>query len=315
MSVNKYQITKKKGFLSILRTEYPLYLFLIPPIILTLLFAYLPMFSNVIAFMDYNLYAGKLGLQSEWVGLHWFRQMFSDKYFWQLVWRTLFYSVIVMITGFPDSLVLALLFNEIKNKRLKKAAQTVSYLPHFVSWVTMAALTYVFLTSDVHGIFNNIMRYFFGGERVMYMADPNNFPLVLIITSIYKNIGWGTIIYLAAISALDPQLYEAAYIDGAGRWKQLIHITLPGIMPTTVMLLILTMGGLLSTNFDQIFNLQNPTIQTATSTINVYTFYAGVKGGQYSLTTAIGLFQGAVNVSMMLTVNYISKKFTDYGLF
>ncbi len=299
----------------IVKQEYPLYLFMIPGFLVTLVFLYGPMFSNVIAFMDYSIFAGWMGLESEWVGLYWFRYIFDDPYFWELITRTLFYSVIIMFSGFPASFILAMLFNELRTGPFKRTVQTISYLPHFVSWVTIASLTYIMLTSDTHGIFNNIMRFFFGGQRVIYMADPRNFPIVLVATHVYKTIGWGTIIYLAAIATLDPQLYEAAKIDGAGRWKQFLHVTFPGILPTTMILALFTIAGLMQTNFDHVYNLQNPRIRAATNVINVYTYYAGVRGRQYSLATAVGLFQGAVNAITLLTANFLGKKVTGHGLF
>jgi putative aldouronate transport system permease protein len=299
----------------VLRDEHPLYLFLVPGVVITFLFAYLPMFSNVIAFMDYDISAGWLGLASPFVGFKWFAQIFKDPRFFQLVGRTLYYSVAVLIVSVPAPFILAMLMNELRSKAFKRTVQTISYLPHFISWVTLASLIYLFLSSDTSGILNNIREVLGAKSRIIFMKYPKNFPFVLSLSSVYKEMGWGSIIYLAAISALDVELYEAAAIDGAGRWKQFKHITFPGVLPTTMILLIFAMAGLLSSNFDQIFNLQNDIIILDTNTINVYTYRTGVKGRQYSIATAVGLFQGAVNCVMLLGANWVSKRLTEYGLF
>ena len=322
--MNQHQMTgtsgiavQKKGSVKVKQfiDHYQLYIFIVPAIVVTILFSYLPMFSNIIAFMDYDIGKGWMGLSSPFVGLKWFEKIFTDPYFLSLIWRTFFYSVILLVVGFPSPLILALLINEVRSKTYKKVIQTVSYLPRFVSWVTMASLIYIFLSTDSAGIINNLKQLVFGGERIIFFKDPANFPFILAISHLFKTTGWGSIIYLAAISSLDVQLYEAAKIDGAGRFKQFIHITFPGILPTTVIMIIFALGGLFSTGFDQIFNLQNRVIQTDTNTINTYSYYMGVRAGEYSTATAIGLFQGVVNCITLLMANYFSKKITKYGLF
>jgi putative aldouronate transport system permease protein len=291
-------------------------MFLVPAILLTLVFAYLPMFSNVIAFMDYDPGNGWFGLKSPFVGLKYFSMILQDQQgFYPLVWRTFYYSVLGLVFGFPIPIILALLINELKARAFKRTVQTIFYLPHFVSWVTIASLVYWFLTTDTEGVFNNIRQFLGAEERIIYMKYPKYFPWVLVISGNLKGAGWGTIIFLAAIAAIDPQLYEAATIDGAGRWKQFVHVTFPGILPTTVMMLIFAFGGLFSSNFDQVYNLQNPIIRTGTDTINVYTYWTGVFGGKYSIATAVGLFQGAINAALILAVNWVAKKVTDYGFF
>lgn len=307
-------ITRKRTLVKI-KSEYPLYIFLLPAILLTFIFAYLPMFSNIIAFMDYDYFKGWMGLGSKFVGFKWFKVIFTDPNFMKLVWRTLYYSILIMIVNFPAPIILALLLNELRNRIYKRVVQTISYLPHFISWVTMASLIYLFLSTDSSGILNNIREFFFQGERIIYMKDPKNFGTVLALSSVYKEIGWGSIIYLAAIASISPELYEACRIDGGNRWQQLRYITFPGILPTTMIMLIFALGGLFGTSFDQVFNLQNPIIQMDTNTINVYTYYTGVRGQQFSIATAIGLFQGAVNCILLLSSDYVSKKITSYGLF
>ncbi len=250
------------------------------------------MFSNVIAFMDYDLTAGWFGLASPFVGFKWFARIFQDPKFYELVGRTLSYSVAVLVVSVPAPFVLAMLMNELMHKAFKRTVQTISYLPHFISWVTIASLIYIFLSTDTSGIVNNLRQFLGADKRILFMKYPKNFPVVLAPRSVYKEMGWGSIIYLAAISALDVELYEAASIDGAGRWRQFQHITFPGVLPTTMILLIFAMAGLLSTNFDQIYNLQNDIIILDTNTINVYTYRTGVLGRKYSIATAVGPVPG-----------------------
>lgn len=306
---------RRRRFGAVVRSEHPLYLFLIPGIVITFLFAYLPMFSNVIAFMDYDLTKGWLGLASPWAGLKWFGVIFKDREFYKLVGRTLYYSVAVLALSVPAPFILAMLINELSNRVLKRTVQTISYLPHFISWVTIASLIYLFLSSDTSGILNNIRQFFGAKNRIIFMKYPANFPFILSFSSVYKEMGWGSIIYLAAIASLDAELYEAAAIDGAGRWKQFLHITFPGVLPTTMILIIFAMAGLFSSNFDQVYNLQNDIIVLDTNTINIYTYRMGVVARKFSVATAVGLFQGAVNCLMLLTANFVSKRLTQYGLF
>ena len=220
----------------------------------------------------------------------------------------------VLVIKFPVTIVFALLLNEIRYSGYKRIVQTVSYLPHFISWVILASLVYVFLTTDSIGIFNNI-RVALGLEKVIYMKYPANFPWVLSLSSLYKELGWGSFIYLAAISAVDIQLFEAARIDGASRFQQVWNITLPSILPTVVIMLVMSMGSLFSSNFDQVFNLQNPVIQINTNTIATYTYTTGIVRQRYSIAAAVGLFQGVVNCVLMIGTDRISKKVTSYGLF
>jgi putative aldouronate transport system permease protein len=307
---------KKRRFSSVLKTEWPLYAFLMPAIVITILFSYLPMFSNIIAFMQYDIFAGWLGLNSPFVGFKNFVTIFKDhENFYPLVWRTFYYSVVRLVTGQPMPFILALLINELRYRKFKRVVQTIFYLPHFVSWVTIASLAYWFLTSDTEGLINNVRQLLGAQNRIIYMKYADNMPWLLAITGIIKETGWGTIIYLAAIAGVDAQLYEAAKIDGAGRWKQFKHVTFPSILPTTMILLILSFGSLFSTNFDQLFNLQNPIIQEDTNTINIYTYRTGVLGGRYSIAAAVGLFQGVINAAIMLIVNWASKKVAGYGFF
>ncbi len=308
-------VARKRTRWRIFKMEWPLYLFLLPALLLTVIFAYLPIVTNVIAFMDYKMTKGWMGLGSPWVGFKWFVALFHDAEFPPLVWRTFYYSVLRLVFGFPAPFILAILINEARNRALKRTVQTIYYLPHFVSWTVIASLTYWFLTTDIEGIVNNVRQILGAKERIIFMKYPANFPWILVITGIIKETGWGTIIYLAAISGVDAQLYEAARIDGAGRWGQFVHVTFPSILPTTVILLIFSFGSLFASNFDQVFNLQNDIIRYDTNVINVYTYWRGVAAGKYSLATAAGLFQGFINAALLLSVNWFSKKMSGHGFF
>ncbi len=295
------------------RPEYILYLFLLPAVAATLIFSYFPMFTNIIAFMDYDPTAGWMGLQSKFVGFANFAKIFGDSSFYELVWRTLYYSIVILLFTFPTKIIFALLLNEVRVRVYKRTVQTITYLPHFISWVVMASLVYIFLSTDSSGVINNI-RSAFGLERVIFMKYESYFPFVLGISSIYKELGWGSIIYLAAISSVDKQMYEAAVIDGASRFQQAINITLPSILPVVMITLVMQMGTLMGQSFDHIFNLQNSVIQMQTNTIATYTYTAGIVRQQYSIAATVALFQGVVNCSLILSTDYISKKLTSYGM-
>jgi len=292
----------------------PLYIGLAPAIILAFIFSYLPMFGNIIAFMDYKMFSGWMGLSSELVGFKNF-SFITERSFWELAWRTLWYSLNGLIFGFPASFILALLINELRSLRFKRVVQTVSYIPHFVSWITIASLIYIFLSIDEYGLLNNIVTGIIGGERVSYMQKSEYFLTILIISGIWKGVGWGTIVYLAAIAGIDLALYEAAQIDGAGRFGQMRYITLPSIIPTTCILLIFSIGGLFSSNFDQIFALQNDVIRNQTTTINVYVYYRGLIDKRYSVSTAIALFQGLIAFILIRSSNFVSKKVAGIAFF
>lgn len=290
-----------------------LYALLVPGVLLTFIFQYLPMFSNVIAFMDYKLFEGWMGLDSPWVGFKHF-QFISEPWFHKLLWRTLYYNVVGLVLCFPAPLILALLLNEIRNEKFKKVVQSITYVPHFVSWVTVAALFYIFLSVDPSGFVNNVKVALFGGERIVYMQDTGLFLPLLVISQNWKEIGWGSILYLASMTMIDPHLYEAAKVDGAGRWQQMLRITLPAMIPTTLILLIFALGGMVGGNFDQIFNFQNITIQEDTNIINTFTYYKGVKEQQFSLATAVGLFSGIISFFLLMSANYAAKKISDSAI-
>ncbi len=296
-----------------IRQHAPLYLFLVPTIVVVVLFQYLPMFSNYIAFLDYDFGKGWMGFGSPFVGFSNF-DFITEPFFLDILWRTLYYGLAMLFLSFPAPLVLSLMMNELLNDKFKKLVQTVSYIPHFVSWVTVAGLFYIFLSTDVTGLINTLRAKLFGLEPYAFMQNAKYFLPMLIVSNVWKEIGWGTILYFAALTNIDPQFYEAAQIDGAGRWQRLWYITLPCLIPTTCILLIFNLGSIVTANFDQIFNMQNDMIRSATDTINVHVYYRGVIHRQYAYAAAVGLFQGIVSFVMIMSTNYVTKKIGDTGI-
>lgn len=296
------------------RRDRVLYLMLLPAVGFTLVFSYLPMAMNVIAFMDYKLTSGWLGLGSRWVGFANFKRFLGDPVFYEVTLRTVAYAAAKLAISFPAPIILALLLNEVRNQAFKRTVQTIAYLPYFVSWVTVAGLIYMFLSISSTGIINSGIA-FLGGKKILFMSRSRYFLPVMLFGTVWKGVGLGSIIYLATIASIEQQLYEAARIDGAGRWKQLLNITIPGIMPAIIILLILNAGSIFSADFDQMVNLQNDVIQTDTDVINVYSFHVGVAQRRYALGTAISLFQAVINFTLVWLTNFVAKKVRGTGLF
>lgn len=286
-----------------------LYLLLLPGIVFLIIFRYIPIFGNVIAFMDYNPYDAA---QTTWVGLKHFQDLLTRPQFLQVFGNTLYISILKMVCGFPIPIILALMMNEMKNLKFKKVAQTLLYLPNFISWVVLAGLIMNMLDPDtgvVTGIINSI-----AGENVQVLTDTRYFVPMLIVTDIYKGAGWGTIIYFAALSGIDPQLYEAAEIDGARKWKQLLHITLPSITPTIVVMLILSCNNIVNAGFDQIFMLYTALVYSVADIIDTYVYRIGIQNADYSFSTAAGLFKSVIALVMILIVNTVAKKTGNEGI-
>lgn len=286
-----------------------LYLLLLPGLVFLIIFRYIPIFGNVIAFMDYNPYDAS---QNVWVGLKHFQDLLTRPQFLQVFGNTLYISILKMVCGFPVPIILALMMNEMKNLKFKKVAQTLLYLPNFISWVVLAGLIMNMLDPDtglVTSIINSIT-----GEQVQVLTDTRYFVPMLVITDIYKGAGWGTIIYFAALSGIDPQLYEAAEIDGARKWKQLLHITLPSITPTIVVMLILSCNNIVNAGFDQIFMLYSALVYSVADIIDTYVYRIGIKNADYSFSTAAGLFKSVIALVMILIVNTVAKKTGNEGI-
>ena len=287
-----------------------LYLMLVPVVIFFLVFSYVPMYGAIIAFKNYTVGKGIMG--SDWVGFKWFTQFFTSYQFPRLLKNTLLLSFENILWGFPMPILFALLINEIRSNFFKRTVQTVTYLPHFISMVVVCGLIRLGVAKE--GFVTSFLS-LFGVENTNLLANPMYFRPIYIISGIWQGVGWGTIIYLSALTAIDPELYEAARIDGAGRLRQTLHITLPGILPTIVIMLILRIGQLMGIGYEKVMLLDSPIIREQSDIISTYVYRVGLlEGGQYSYTTAIGLFNSAVNLILLLTANRVSNKLTDQGL-
>ena len=286
-----------------------LYFLLIPAIIYFFIFKYIPIYGLRIAFMDYNQYAPE---KSIWVGVDQFIKLFTKKSFIPVLWNTIKISLLKLLCGFPVPIILALMMNEIKSVKFKKISQTLLYLPHFISWAIMAGIIMTLL-DPTNGLITGIIQKI-TGQSVMVLTDTKWFVPMLIVTDIYKGMGWGTIVYFAAISGVDPQLYEAVAIDGAGKWKQAIHITLPGIMPSIIVMFIMNCGNILNAGFEQIFMLYSAQVYSVADIIDTYVYRIGIVQSDYSFSTAAGMFKSVVAFILILVVNSIAKKTGNEGI-
>jgi putative aldouronate transport system permease protein len=279
-----------------------LLIMLIPAVIYYIIFHYLPMYGVLLAFKDFKITQGILG--SPWVGLHHFEKIMNDTYFYTVLKNTLIISLSKLVFGFPVPIIFALLLSEISNMKFKKLVQTVSYLPHFISWVVMAGIFFTLFSLD--GPINGIVK-LFGGDPMLFLADDRYFRTILVATSIFQGFGWGSIIYFAAISSIDPQLYEAAVLDGAGRFKRMFYISIPMLTPVIAIMLILSMSGILDAGFDQIFNMYNVKVYNVSDIIDTYVYRKGLIEMNYSYATAVGLFKSVVALILIFIVNKIVK--------
>ncbi len=289
--------------------NYMLYLMFLPIFIYFLLFAYKPMYGVLMSFQDYKPSLGFL--HSKWVGFKHFKAFFGGYYFDRLMWNTVYISLCSLVFEFPAPIILALLINEVQRKWFKKAVQTISYLPHFISLVVVCGMIKRF-TLDT-GVINDLIA-LLGGARKTLLNDPNCFVPVYIISDIWQEVGWGSIIYLAALSGVDTELYDAARIDGASRWKQTLHVTLPGIAPTIIIMLILRMGGILGVGYEKTILLYNPLTMKRADVISSYVYREGLQNQNWSYSTAVGLFNSVINLAFLLITNAISKKVSDTAL-
>ena len=285
-------------------------LLLLPALVIFVLFRYIPMAGIVIAFKKYTIAGGLFG--SPWVGFTYFERLFDSEKFYQVLWNSIRISFLKIAIGFPGPIIFALLLNEVRQAAWKKSFQTISYLPHFVSWVVVGGIVRDVLS--VHGVVNGMIG-FFGAEPRLFLQEMHSFLPIVITSMIWKNIGWGSIIYLAAITSIDPDLYEAAEIDGAGRVRRMWHITLPSITHVIIILFLLRIGNILEAGFDQIFNLYNPLVYDVADIIDTYVYREGISGFQYSLTAAASLFQNVVGLMLLLLVNVVTRRMqADYSV-
>lgn len=302
---NKHRLLDKNTINRIKRYKI-LYLFILPPVIAVFIFHYIPFYGIIMAFQNFKPSKGFFG--SDFVGLKNFIKFFNYPYFGRMIRNTLILSLLGFAT-FPLPIIFSLMLNEIKNGKLRKVCQTITYAPHFVSTVVVCSMTLLFLQQD-GGVINVIIE-FLGGEAQEWISYPSVFPFIYVISGIWTSLGWSTIIYMSALSSVSSEVVEAARIDGAGRFGVIWHVYLPHIKPTIIILLIMNMGSVLSTNFEKIFLLQNPLNTEISSVLSTYSYQMGIIGGQYSYSAAIGLFNNVVNVILVILANKISKSLSE----
>ncbi|PIH58985.1 sugar ABC transporter permease [Paenibacillus sp. LK1] len=294
---------------ALLRKDWQLYSLLILPIIYLIIFKYGPMLGNVIAFRRFVPGGSIFG--ETWVGFRYFQMFIQDPTFWKVFGNTLMLGGLALLFTFPVPIIFALLLNEVKSKRFKKFVQTASYLPHFLSIVIVAGM--ILQLTAVNGSINGMVS-FFTGESIPFMQRAEWFRTIYITSEVWQGMGWGAILYLAALTTIDDSLYEAARIDGANRWKQTLHITIPGILPTIVTLLILNMGNFLAVGFEKILLLYNPLIYETSDVISTYLYRVGLQSSNFSYATAIGLFESIIGLILVFSVNAISRRLTQRSL-
>jgi putative aldouronate transport system permease protein len=287
-----------------------LYLLIFPVVVYFVVFHYIPMYGVQIAFKDFIVTKGITG--SPWVGFAHFERFFNSYYFWRLIKNTLGLGLYELLVGFPIPILLALMLNEVKNKFFKRFVQTVTYAPHFLSTVVLVGMLFIFLSPRT-GLVNRLIE-LFGGEPIAFMVSPEWFKTLYVFSGVWQQMGWSSIIYFAALSAIDPQLHEAATVDGAGRLRRIWHINLPCIMPTIVILLILNTGSILSIGFEKVYLMQNAMNMESSDVISTYVYRSGILGAQYSFSAAVGLFNSVVNAIMLVVVNYMARRVGETSL-
>ncbi|MDD3334467.1 MAG: ABC transporter permease subunit [Eubacteriales bacterium] len=301
---------KRRLVLKQMKSNYFLYLFLLPAVVYLAIFAYAPMYGIQIAFKNFKPSKGITG--SAWVGLKYFETFFNSPRFWTLLSNTLLISLYTLLAGFPMPIVLALMLNYIKSPKLKKFTQTVTYAPHFISLVVMVGMLNVFL-SPRSGFVNTLITSL-GGQSVFFMGSPDWFRHLYVWSGVWQSAGWGSIIYLAALSGVAPELHEAAIIDGANKFQRILSIDLPTIMPTMVILLIMNFGSVMNVGYEKVFLMQNNLNLTTSEVISTYTYKLGLQNAEYSYSTAIGLFNNVINFSLLLIVNRAARKLSGSSL-
>jgi len=289
--------------------QWQYHILLIPGLILLIIFHYIPLYGLIIAFQKYN---PAMGFKSPWVGFQNFAFLFKQPNFVRTIYNTLYIAVSKLILGIIVPVIVSLLLNEVRNRKYKRIAQTCIYVPNFISWVIMAGVLRDILNND--GLFNVAIRAM-GGETVSFLVDKQIFPWVLIVSEVWKSFGFGTVIYLAALTSIDPSLYEAAIVDGAERWKQTVHITMPLLAPTVVLMTILSLGNILNAGFDQVYNLYSPMVYKTGDIIDTYVFRLGIEQAQYSVGTAVGMFKSVVSGVLIALSYYLADRVAGYRIY
>lgn len=292
-----------------LKQQKAFHLMLIPSIVLVLIYSYLPLYGMIIAFQDYN---PGLGFSSPWVGMENFEHVFRQPNFIRTIWNTLYMSFFKLIGGVVVPVIFALLLNEVGRMLMKRTFQTLVYIPNFLSWVIMAGIMVDILSAE--GIVNSFLG-LLGMEPISFLGNPSLFPWTMIISDIWKGFGFGTVVYLAALTSIDPGLYEAALIDGAKRWKQTIYITLPLLAPTIILMTVLALGNILNAGFDQIYNLYSPVVYETGDIIDTYVYRLGIQQAQYSVGAAVGFFKSIVSCILVILSYVLAYRVAGYRIF
>jgi putative aldouronate transport system permease protein len=300
----------KEPFGNYFKKHYTLYIFMLPGLFYLLLFKYVPMYGVILAFKEWNVVKGVWG--SRWVGFQNFAYLFGSKSFMQVFRNSIVISLLRLLWGFPMPIILSLALNEVRSGYIKRPIQTLLYLPHFISWVVITGMVFNF-TNTSTGIINIIIKSL-GREPIPFLQSVKHFRSVIVIMEIWKTSGWGTIVFLSAMAAIDPNLYEAAIIDGANRFQRIYHVTLPSIVSTIVVLLILRTGRILNNGFEQIFLLYNPLVYEVADVFETFTYRVGLREGRFSFATAVGMFQSVVGLILIFSTNAISRKVGERGL-
>lgn len=300
---------KMKGSNSYVRKNWQLYLMLVLPILYFILFKYLPMVGTAVAFKDYNMFQGIF--ESEWIGFAHFKEAFASKEFWLAVKNTLVLNLGDLLIGFPIPIILAIALNELNGDKVKKVSQVIMYLPNFLSWVIISGIMYQVFSGT--GLINSLFK-ILGLDAVNFLSDPQKWRFVYWGTGVWQGAGYGLIIYLAALTGVDPSLYEASYIDGAGRFKRIWHVTLPMIKSTIIMMLIMSLGKIMSIGFDRPYLLGNVIVKDVSNVISTHVYTLGLQAGRFDFAAAIGLFQSVIGIILILTANYIAKKLGEEGI-
>lgn len=303
-------IRSRSFWRELVRDKY-LVMMILPVVVIFFIYNYLPMLWNIIAFEKYSIRKGIFG--SQWVGLAHFEKFFSSPYCGRVIRNTFIISFTDLILGWPVPIIFALLLNEVRNVRIKRIVQTCSYLPHFISVVVVVGMMRIFFHGS-NGIVNKVIMQF-GGEAIPFFSRANCFVWLYVFSGIWQNFGWDSIIYFSAISSIDPQIYEAAVVDGAGRWRKIINITLPSIAPTIITLLILRIGWLMSVGFEKIILMYNEATYETADVISTYVYRVGLLKSDFSYGTAIGLFNSLISLTLLVSANFASRKLTDTSIF
>lgn len=302
---------QRKKTLILMKKNWLLYLFIAPVFIYLICFNYAPLYGLQIAFKDYTFAKGFMG--SPWVGMKWFQRFFNSPRFWQILKNTVSISLYYLVASFPLPIVLALILNNIRNKKWKRFAQTVTYLPHFISTVVLVGMMALFF-SPSFGFVNTLLSLFGGSGSVYFMGEAKYFPHMYVWSGIWQSIGWGSIIYMAALSGVDPTLHEAAMIDGANQFKRVLHIDLPSIMPTMAIMLIMNCGHIMGVGYEKVWLMQNSLNITSAEVISTYVYKQGLLQQQYSYSTAIGLFNNIIDFCLLLIANKVVGKLSGSSL-